>query len=126
MRLAWRVGQALPALVETLPDWQKVTARLVHLCLYALMFALPLTGWLMSSAAGFTVSFLGLFELPDLVPPSDFRFRGLIAIHRWLAYALLALTLVTPARRFGTTSCSGTRRCARCCRARTRGTRQGD
>ncbi|HMA08884.1 MAG TPA: cytochrome b [Ramlibacter sp.] len=91
-RLAWRVGNALPALVATLPRWQQVTARLVHLCFYALMFVLPVTGWLMSSAGGFPVSFLGLFELPDLIAPSDYRFRGLIEIHQWLGYALLALT----------------------------------
>ncbi len=94
LRLAWRVGNALPALVDTLPRWQQVTARLVHLCFYALMLALPVTGWLMSSAGGFPVSFLSLFELPDLIAASDYRFHGLIAIHQWLGYALLALTLV--------------------------------
>src|SRR5512140_2955549 len=83
-RLAWRVGQALPALADTLPDWQKVIARPGHLCLYGLMFALPLTGGLMSSAAGFTVSFLGLFELPDLVPVDDSLYRALLTAHRWL------------------------------------------
>ena len=89
VRLAWRVGQALPALTDTLPDRQKVLARLVHLCLYALMFALPLTGWLMSSAAGFTVSFLELFDLPDLVRADDFLYGVLVTAHRWLAYALV-------------------------------------
>ena len=92
MRLAWRAGNVLPALVASLPRWQRVTARLVHLCFYALMFALPVTGWLMSSAGGFPVSFLGLFDLPDLIVPSDYRFRGLIAwkgfeIEPWLATA---------------------------------------
>ena len=92
LRLGWRVGQVLPALVETLPDWQKVIARLVHLCLYALLLALPVSGWLMSSAAGFPVSFLGLFDLPDLVPPDELLFRTFVLAHRWLAYALIALT----------------------------------
>jgi cytochrome b561 len=94
LRLAWRVGHALPALVETLPDWQKVMARFVHLCFYGLMLALPVTGWLMSSAAGFPVSFLGLFELPDLISRSDYLFRTLIEVHKWLSYALIALTLL--------------------------------
>ena len=94
LRLAWRAGNALPALVENLPDWQQVLARLVHLCFYALMLALPASGWLMSSAGGFPVSFLGLFELPDLIPVSDDLFHGLIAIHKWLGYSLAALTLV--------------------------------
>src|SRR5262250_488055 len=70
LRLLWRVGNVLPDLVETLPDWQKVVARFVHLCFYALMIALPLTGWLMSSATGIPVSVLG-FTLPDLVSYDD-------------------------------------------------------
>ena len=51
-RLAWRVTHILPRLVEHLPDWQKVAARFVHLSLYALMFALPVTGWFMSVSSG--------------------------------------------------------------------------
>jgi cytochrome b561 len=94
LRLAWRVGHVLPALVETLPEWQKVTARFVHLCFYGLMFALPVTGWLMSSAAGFPVSFLGLFDLPDFVSPNEYLFREFVRAHKWLGYALIGLTLV--------------------------------
>jgi cytochrome b561 len=94
LRLAWRVGHALPALVETLPEWQKVIARFVHLCLYGLMFALPVTGWLMSSAAGFPVSFLGLFQLPDVVSPNEYLFRAYAQAHKWLSYGLIGLTLV--------------------------------
>jgi cytochrome b561 len=94
LRLGWRVGHALPALVETLPDWQQVIARAVHLCLYALMLALPVTGWLMSSAAGFPVSFLGWFDLPDLVSQSDYLFRGFAGVHKWSSYALIALTVM--------------------------------
>jgi cytochrome b561 len=93
-RMGWRAANPLPALAETLPEWQQVSARLAHLLLYALMVALPLTGWLMSSAGGFPVSLFGLFELPDLVPASDRLFQGFIAIHQWLGYALLALALV--------------------------------
>jgi cytochrome b561 len=94
LRLAWRVGRALPALVATLPEWQKVIARFVHLCLYGLMFALPVTGWLMSSAAGFPVSFLGLFQLPDVVSPNEYLFRAYAQAHKWLSYGLIGLTLV--------------------------------
>jgi cytochrome b561 len=94
VRLAWRVTNILPHLVEELPDWQKVTARFVHLCFYALMFALPMTGWLMSSAAGFPVSFLQLFTLPDLIDPNDYLFKQLIEIHKWLSYALLVFLVV--------------------------------
>ena len=101
LRLAWRVGNALPSLVETLPDWQKVIARLVHLCFYALMLALPITGWLMSSAAGIPVSLFGLFDLPDLIAHDDYLFRAFIEAHRWLSYGLIAGIVIHAAAALG-------------------------
>lgn len=92
-RLFWRFANALPRLVDTLPDWQKVLARFVHLCFYGLMFALPVTGWLMSSAAGLSISVLGLFTLPDLVGRNDLLFQTLIQVHAALAYGLIACML---------------------------------
>jgi cytochrome b561 len=92
-RLLWRAINPLPRLVEALPDWQKVVARFVHLCFYGLMFALPVTGWLMSSAAGIPVSFLGLLTLPDAVSHDDPLFRTFIEIHKWLGYALILFML---------------------------------
>jgi cytochrome b561 len=50
------------------------------------MFALPITGWLMSSAAGIPVSFFGLFTLPDFLPHDDYLFQRLIYSHKWLGY----------------------------------------
>jgi cytochrome b561 len=85
-RLAWRLTHVLPQLAAHLPDWQKIAARFVHLCFYALMFALPITGWLMSSAAGIPVSFFGLFTLPDFLPHDDYLFQRLIYSHKWLGY----------------------------------------
>lgn len=93
VRLAWRVGNALPALVRELPDWQKVVARFVHLCFYALMFALPVSGWLMSSAASIPVYVFGI-QLPDLIPHNEYRFQLLIEVHKWLGYALIGLILL--------------------------------
>jgi cytochrome b561 len=89
LRLLWRLVNVVPHLVETIPDWQKVLARFVHLCFYALMLALPVSGWLMSSATGISVSVLGLFTLPDLVPYDDRLFQTLVSVHRYLGYALL-------------------------------------
>ena len=93
LRLAWRISSALPRLVATLPDWQQVIARFVHLCFYGVMFALPITGWMMSSATGIPVNVVGL-QLPDLVSYDERWFQALIDIHRWLGYALVLLILV--------------------------------
>lgn len=93
-RLAWRLTQIIPQLAAHLPDWQKIVARFVHLTFYALMLALPITGWLMSSAAGIPVSLFGLLTLPDLVPPNEYLFQRLIELHKWLGYGLIFLILV--------------------------------
>jgi cytochrome b561 len=93
-RLAWRVTHILPELVAHLPDWQQVAARFVHLSFYGLLFALPVSGCLMSSAAGIPVSFLGLFTLPDFVNRNENLFQRLIYIHQVLGYVLLLAIVV--------------------------------
>ncbi|MFJ1256869.1 cytochrome b [Cupriavidus sp. CuC1] len=93
-RLGWRVTQVLPQLVAHLPDWQKIAARFVHLCFYAMLSALPISGWIMSSAAGIPVSFFGLFTLPDLVGSDDYLFHRFIDIHKWLGYVLILFIFV--------------------------------
>lgn len=94
LRLAWRLSNVIPQATEHLPDWQKIAARFVHLSFYALMFALPITGWLMSSAAGFPVSLLELFTLPDLISKNEYLFQRFIEIHKWLGYGLIFFILI--------------------------------
>lgn len=94
LRFAWRIGNPLPSLAEALPQWQKVAARFVHLAFYGLMFALPITGLLMSSAGGFPVPFFGLFDLPDLIAHSDRLFQVFIQVHKWLGFGLIAFLSV--------------------------------
>lgn len=90
VRWAWRQINPQPRLVDTMPDWQKVSAILVHLCFYALMLALPITGWIMSSYSGIPVSFLG-FTLPDLVLPNERLFEKFQLLHDCLGYAIAVL-----------------------------------
>lgn len=89
LRLAWRLLGVLPRLSTELLPWEQVAARFVHLMFYALLFALPLSGWLMSSAGGYPVSFFGWFAVPDLIAPNEWLFHALIDLHRWLAWLLL-------------------------------------
>src|SRR5688572_14868599 len=70
LRLAWRwANRAAPPLPPTLKPYERALANVSHFLLYALLFVLPLTGWLMSSARNFPVSWFNLVQLPDLVGP---------------------------------------------------------
>lgn len=86
-RVSWRVTNPLPHFVDGLPEWQEVSALFVHLWLYALMFVVPVTGWLMSSAGGYPTPVFSWLEAPDLIDRNEHLFRTLIDVHRWLAYA---------------------------------------
>ena len=91
LRLAWRLGQPVPALPSGMPRWQRGLATGTHHLLYALLLAMPLSGWLMSSARNYPVSWFGLVQLPDLIAPGEHAFEALRATHGTLA-ALLAAT----------------------------------
>lgn len=93
-RTAWRSANTLPTLSPQIPTGQQFVARFVHLLLYALMFALPSTGWMMSSAAGIPVTFFGLFTLPDYITRDEWLFQAFIKVHRWFAYSLILLLVL--------------------------------
>src|SRR6478735_6537865 len=69
IRLVWRLLNPVPDLTAETRPWERVLAKVSHVLLYALIFALPLTGWTMSSARSFPVSWFGWLQLPDLVKP---------------------------------------------------------
>ncbi len=67
LRLVWRLINVTPKDPEGTPAIQSLIAHVMHWLLYVLMFAQPLVGILMSQAAGYPVSFFGLYELPALL-----------------------------------------------------------
>lgn len=94
IRLGWRSFNAPPPLPEKMPSWEHAAARASHWVLYALMLAVPLTGWLMSSAHGFQTVFLGVFPIPDLVGKDKALAGRLELVHFAMNKALLAAIAV--------------------------------
>lgn len=70
LRLLWRVAHKPPAMSPAYARWEIKTAHVVHWGLYFLIFAMPLSGWIMDSAykdaATHPMSFFGLFEWPRI------------------------------------------------------------
>jgi len=90
-RLGWRWANPTPGLPVSLKPYEVTLARASHALLYLLLFAVPLTGWTMSSARGFPVSWFGFFTLPDLVPKSKPLYDALVTTHETLAWTLVTL-----------------------------------
>ena len=91
IRLAWRATHVPPPLAETIPLWQQRAAHSLHFLLYVLLFIIPVSGWLMSSAKGAPVVYLGLVQLPDLVGKDKALGDLLAEVHEMLNFGLLAL-----------------------------------
>ena len=87
-RLSWRLINVNPRL--TLPILEQIAARLVHWAFYGFLFAMPITGWLITSASGIHSSFFGLFTMPNLIGPNKELLEWFGWMHRWLAYGLIA------------------------------------
>jgi cytochrome b561 len=94
LRLLWRWANPTPPLPSTLKPYERALARLTHTLLYVLLFALPLSGWTMSSARGFPVSWFGFFQLPDLVPKDKPLYEALVETHEILASVLVAAVVL--------------------------------
>lgn len=92
-RLAWRSGHPPPPDAAGMPRWQALAAHGVHHLLYLLMIAIPLSGWLMSSAKGFQTVWFGVLPLPDLLAKDKATGDLLQAVHKTLNLTLAGLVL---------------------------------
>lgn len=99
-RLYWRWMEVRPRMPEGMTSTQKNLAEWVHKALYALMFAIPLSGWAMSNAAGYLISFYGVVTLPAIVANSHEMKVFYAETHEILAYAAIWLVLLHGAAAF--------------------------
>ena len=90
-RLAWRATHTPPPLPETIPPWQQRAAHGLHFMLYMLLLVIPISGWLMSSAKGVPVVYLGLVQLPDLLSKDKALGDLLEEVHQALVFGMLLL-----------------------------------
>lgn len=92
-RLMWRLTHRPPPLPVGMPAWQYTAAEAAHWLLYALMIAVPLSGWLMSSAKGFQTVYFGVLPLPDLLAKNKGLGKTLETVHQALNFTMAGLVL---------------------------------
>ena len=88
--ILWRITHRPPAALP-MPAWQHKIAEGTHHLLYLLMFLVPLSGWLMSSAKGFQTVYFGVLPLPDLLAKNPDLGDLLKEVHEALNWALFIL-----------------------------------
>jgi cytochrome b561 len=93
LRLLWRLLHRPPELPAGMPAWQRKAAEATHVLLYLLMVAVPLSGWLMSSAKGFQTVWFGMVPLPDLLDKNKELGDLLQEVHEVLNFTMAGLVL---------------------------------
>jgi cytochrome b561 len=93
LRLLWRLKHRPPADLP-MPLWQVRAAHAAHLALYVLFFAVPLSGWAYSSAAGFPVVVFGVLPLPDFVPVDRALADTFKGLHKLFTLSLAVIVLL--------------------------------
>ncbi len=88
IRIFWLLLTPKPAPLTSYKKWEELLSKSVRIFIYISLFALPLSGWVMSSAGGYPVSFFGI-DLPPLVAKNKEIFNESTEIHETIAFILL-------------------------------------
>ena len=94
LRLLWRLMNPTPELTSETKPWERALGWISHVLLFALIFAMPLTGWMMSSAKNYPVSWFKMFQFPDLVAPAEQTFHQMLDLHHLLFKVLVGVALL--------------------------------
>ncbi len=90
VRLGWRLGQPVPRPADVSPLLRRL-ATLTHVLLYVLLLVIPLSGWVVNSAAGIPVKLFWLVPLPALTSPDDGLKESAAEVHEIAIGLLLAV-----------------------------------
>ena len=93
VRMVWRIAHQPPALPEHMGRLEQFAAHAGHCLLYVLMLAIPLSGWLMSSAKGVQTVWSGVLPIPDLLAKDKALGDLLQTVHMSLNLGLGVLVL---------------------------------
>ena len=93
LALLFVIWKAINRRPDRLPDdrFSQTLSKIVQHSLLTIMVLMPLTGFLLSCAAGRSVSFWGWFNFPNILPKSKMLANVFGTTHEVLAYAIVAL-----------------------------------
>jgi len=90
-RLAYRAFAGAPPYAEPLAPLLRAASQVAYFVLYALMIALPVVGYVASTAGGHEVSWFGLFAFPALAPQDKALAHLAAQAHFWLGWIIIAV-----------------------------------
>ena len=106
LRLGWRFINPMPMLSPFTPLWERIAERTVHTLLYIAIIAMPIAGWIGSSAAG-RFPHIGTVNIK---PPFPVPLNKFLVQQAFVLYYILAISIASLISIQRTVSYSGCRR----------------
>ncbi len=94
VRVAWRSANATPSLPADMRALERSAAHASHLLLYLLLLVMPITGWIVNSAANIPFRMFWLIPVPAIVVPDQATADAAARVHFVLFVALSLLLAV--------------------------------
>jgi cytochrome b561 len=93
LRLINRLAVGAPIPDPAIEPWQRTISAIVHTLFYVLLIAMPIVGYVATSAYGAPPSFFGLFDMPPIAGKDEALATQLFTLHRWVGYLVILLVL---------------------------------
>jgi cytochrome b561 len=94
LRLIWHRISPPPAPIGPPNAWTNRVAGVAHRGIYVLILAIPMSGWIASSATGIDVMFADRWVVPPIAPVSEaWEYWGFLA-HKILTKVLMAVLVL--------------------------------
>jgi len=94
VRLIWRLTNRTPDSLESHQAWETKVAHIAHWILYAGLFVVLISGYLMSTADGRGISVFGLADVPAMFFGIEKQADKAGAVHLWVSTALMSVVAV--------------------------------
>jgi len=90
-RLFWRLTNPVPNALEGSSRLERIAAKLVHRIFYWLIPLIMMSGYLISTADGSSISVFDLFEVPASITSIPEQEDNAGLVHKYLTYGLITI-----------------------------------
>ncbi|PKH26290.1 cytochrome b [Enterobacterales bacterium CwR94] len=94
IRLVWRFVSPPPKPLSSYSPAVRYSAIIAHWLLYGVLFAILITGYLISTADGEGISVFGLFTVPATLTGAGSQADLAGDVHLWLAWSVVILSVL--------------------------------
>lgn len=99
-RVAWRAVTVSPASLPGHKRWEVWSAHAAHVLLYVLVFVGLVSGYLISTADGSSISVFNWFEVPSVTGQIKGMEDTAGLVHYWSTWAIIGLSVIHAAGAF--------------------------